>query len=419
MNYSELDATDDGTFAEHFQTEWREVMEFKDPYYGFMVHPKVSVRHIARFLELQQGDRTIRYEASDYLTHLCKERPSVLETLTPLFREKAFRERLKVAYQTLIQATIKRTLRRTRSSEKHKTPGYKDAVRRTVEQAFDNMLVEFDYYFKDRPEDLAIPRWIGSLGGLSDKEKSEIADRSQLAELCPADWDREIAFTHYIEQKLDYLVTKLGGPAATVRERSRADRTEGLPPDHEIAHDSGVASASSVAEPVKSDAWPARRAKNTARMSVKEKLEGPNGETYFRINEVAEAATDAAGFEITALQVRKWTKQGRVRAIRYSELCGSRVPRRIDYWLFPDNEETIESIVEIAKNPNRPPAGFVSRNRLAQLLNCHTSSLYRCEKKGWLKPVRFGRNICYRLEDVKALHEKTSFKVGRPRNEQT
>lgn len=431
VHYQHLDKMDDSPFAERFQAEWREVMEFKDPYYGFMVHPKMSVRHMARFLQLQQGDRTIRYQASDHLTHLCKERPSVLEALTPLFKEKAFRERLKVAYQPLIEGTVRHILGGTRAAGQHDTVGYKRDVRAVVESAFDDLLVKFNYYFKKRPEGLGIPRWVGSLGGLTEEDRSGIAERAGFAEILPRDWDREIAFTHYIEQKLRSLAGTLVGTTQYAGEHAQSDRTEGMLSDDELVpadldgNDDTIhiCNQSYLADTEKEQARVRKSREHRNKTDGPEgQVIGPDGKAYLMVSQMATKASDMAGFLISSYQIRQWAKSGLVSAARRSNVFGRKFTTRENHWLFEPTEQTLNQIVETAKAMSGTPTGMISRTRLSEILKSQgrpesPKTLSRYEHKGVLTSVRVGGNICYSVEEVARLAEQPPAKPGRPQKE--
>lgn len=229
----ELDGLEDSAFRKRFETEWAALKRYRDPYYGYWVQPRISLNNIVRYLQLPRGNRETRFQASDYLLHLCQERPSVLEVVYPLFKDKAFRDRVKAAYKPLTDKVARRIIRRSKANPQEAAGQYGRDVRSAVGKAFDKSLRKFDYHYKERPEIPGMPRWPGMIGGLSEDVKTRIQERVEL-QLVP-DWDREIAFPHFMKQKLEYLVTKMTGDAETVQERSRSARTDRLPEDDHLA----------------------------------------------------------------------------------------------------------------------------------------------------------------------------------------
>ena len=49
------------------------------------------------------------------------------------------------------------------------------------------------------------------------------------------------------------------------------------------------------------------------------------------------------------------------------------------------------------------PEQYVRRKKAAEMLNKDESSLWRWEKQNYLKPVRVGKSVMYRLSDIKRI----------------
>lgn len=416
-SYLELDGLEEDAFRGRFESEWAELKRHRDPYYGYVVPPRVSLNNIVRYLQLRRGNREIRFQASDYLLHLCQERPCLLEVVSPLFKERAFRDRVKAAYEPLMGNTARRIVRRSVASEQEAAGEYGEDVRATVRKAFDKFLREFDYYFKERPDIPEMPRWSGILGGLCEDAEARIQELVE-SQLSP-NWDREIAFTHFIQERLGYLVEKMAGGKGTARERSRKARTDRLPDDNRMPGSDQGFPGDEDTDGVSDGGGDSRpdhvqRIKDQERLLLEDAIRGPDGKDYLRVNEMAELATRTAAFEIASSQLRKWARQGLVSATRLGLLLEVPLTRRNNHWLFAVDDETISTIVRLAKNVGKPPEEFITRGRLAEILRCSEWVLREYEKKGWLIPRKFSGRVCYAVAEVEQLRSKTTMKRGRP-----
>jgi len=330
-----LDGLDGVLFRGRFEAEWQRTMDFRDTGYGFLVQPRIGLPHMLCYLELKRGNTLIRRQISDYLVHLCRERPFLLEAVAPLFKEKAFRQRVKTAYQPLIDKTASDVFRRGDVNQAEVRGEYGRQIRVLVEDAFDQFLLDFDYHFKQRPPEVALPRWFGMLGGLSDEARQLVASSAMLGDL-PLDWDREITFSHYIQQKLGKLVRDLVGDQFCSDEERLPDESV-LRADHTGGAQPGDESAEAFIEDTQ------RTGKGQPRKRERESPE-PDMNGFLKIREMAQLASDAVGYRVTAWQLREWARKGLVPTERSQSFSKTQLPRRRDYWLFRPDEETLRAI---------------------------------------------------------------------------
>jgi len=404
-SYEELDKLDDAAFVGRFEDEWNELMRFRDQYGGFLVLPRVGITHMVRYQQMKRGGSNASRQVSDYLVHLCRERPFVLEALTPLFKEKAFRDRVKSAYQPLLNHLVAKVFRVGKANREEIRGAYGRDVRSMVDEAFDAFLLRFDYYFKRRPEELAIPRWFTMVGRMPDDVRKHIEKTSSLPSPAPVDWDREIAFSHYIEQKLLVLVGQLAGGSDAAWTPLTFDE---LPEDDELPDDIdlGWETDDGLSDVLAEDKLRTGRARSSKSRNEQVTL-GSEYPGYLKINEMALQASIALGVSISPWQLRNWAKNGIIPSERAQTFSSTRLPARRNYWLFRDDEETFSRIVLAARGKaakdDAGSAGFITRARLAEIAGVNEKTLRRYEKRGLLSPVRRGRCICYSVEQVKAV----------------
>lgn len=417
--YGQLDSLDDREFSARFESSWREVMKYRDAYYGFLVQPKVGLTNIVRYLKMMEGNRRIRFMASDYLLHQCQERPFLLEAISPLFKERAFRDRVKAAYHPLVEHSVRDILRMTEASLQEIHGDYGQHWRRMVGQAFDEFLRDFDYYFKTRPKELQIPRHAGMVGGIPEDIKHRMEEHLDV--FLPPDWDREISFTYYIREKLAYLAQRIAKEhrgradgSATITTILDSDRNEAETSEDELysAQDWGsTAREQKRLLREKKQRWFAS--------SPDKEIQGPDGRTYLRIHQMAETVSLHTGFSITARQIRNWIKSGAIPATQINTLFGTHVTIRQNHWLFEKSEEVVGLIVETAQASLGEIPNTVSRAGLSGVLRsmgkpCGRSTIIRYEKAGRLTPISSGAAIYYSYDDVKRLTKELIPKRGRP-----
>ena len=418
--YEELDKLGDAALAARFEEEWHRLYRCRDDYNGFFSVPKFSVTHVVRYLTSKHWHRDIRRQTSDYLLHLCQERPFVLEALTPLFKERAFRDRVKAAYQPLTDKVVSTILRDSGATKQEAQGSYGKEIRARVEEAFDKFLREFDYYFKRRPQELVIPRWCGMLGGIPDEQKKIAEELSQLPAALPADWDRELAFSHYIQQKLRRIVREEVGPDhpwKNKKKKPQLPHDDILCADDESDSESGDQIPGEIPQIFKGEAK--RRGKQRPRNGFYDESYERDAQGFLKTKDMADFMNHEVGIYVSPRQLRDWAKQGLVPAARAQDYLPAKLPVRRNHWLFRDDEETISAISDTARSRRMPsqaaPGGMIARARVAKLLEISEKTLRKRESEGWLTPQPIRGSVYYTLEEVKRLKDRPPSKIGRPR----
>jgi hypothetical protein len=412
-SYQTISQLSGADFRIEVESEWREAMRFKDAYYGFLIHPRVGLVELVRYQQLPRTDKDTRWQISDYLAHLSQERPSVLETLTPLFKRKAFRDRIHLAYTPLIQKTIRTIITSTRAGTLGQTLGYEEEIRKHVNDAFDTFLIDFDYYYKRRPQNLPIPRWFGTLGGLPESVKQRIESTSPNLVDLAVDWDREIAFSHYMESKLVYLTRTLTGTELD-EDRRYSSRTTQLH-DNQISglgeeDDDGNTEIARCKHRIIDRGAPNRKTES----SYKSKhVIGLDGRTYLMVMQMSDFVRERSGVEVSADHLRYLAKTGRAPATRINDVFGTKLLTKDNFWLFEPSDENLKVIIDAVRDPET--RGLTLRSTAARVLNRSEKTLSRYERNGLLTPQRIHNHIYYSVEDLRRLVEQLPLEEGRPK----
>jgi DNA-binding transcriptional MerR regulator len=386
--HKELDAIkEDAEFGRLFEAHWQRLRPFRDDYYGFLVFPKLTPKHMARYQRVRIGATDIRYEVSDYMLHLLKERPSTLEVFSELFKDKAFAERVREAYEPLkLKLIDKITDMIKKSSEVDEA--YRHRIAQAVDKAFERLLKSFDFYFKPRPEG-PMPRWRGILASWPIAEGQE-----ELLNLFP-DFTREIHFSRYLERKLEFLAWELlgGKPPQTFPLEELSNDLEAVEEEQERTRRGEVT----------------RKARNPWDDLIEKTYLGLDGKRYFLVNEMAQAVGLETGLGTSPRQLRAWAMAGHIKAHRRSDVDGRLYSQLKDWWLFEPTRENALHIAEIAHRPGRldvkAPKGCITRRKLAEIMELTPNALIYYEKKGILTPLHTDAGVCYAVEDVRALKE--------------
>lgn len=251
------------------------------------------------------------------------------------------------------------------------------------------------------------------MGGLPESTKAQIFNQSPNLIPAVADWDREIAFSHYIQEKLIGLVSHLSGGKIQNHERDwNSRKSVSLKDDIEdqiasTVNEDDVGIGPSIGTGKK---------KSGARRASAPELEtviGRDGKFYVMINQMVALVRESSGVEISADQIRHLVKKGVVPAVKFNDIMHTDLPPRENAWLFEhtdDNRKLIISILGDIECQQRS----MSKTKAAAFLECSEKSMSRYEKKGLITSHTIQGHIYYSIEDLVRLYNQLPLKVGRP-----
>ena len=203
--YLDLDDQNDAAFRAIFEREWHVLFKnYLDHRYNFLVIPRLSYQHMARYQELAKGDTNIRRTVSTYLIHQCFFYPHISNGWMPNLAHDALWPLIRRAYAPLIGATVARAARNLQLSKDELGIAAKAALRIEIEKIFDKFASEFDF-FLNAPANFMRR---GILGLNENKEaQNEIDKILELFGFLERSTDiNTTPFAHYIKAKLDYWI---------------------------------------------------------------------------------------------------------------------------------------------------------------------------------------------------------------------
>lgn len=239
--------------------------------------------------------------------------------------------------------------------------------------------------------------------------------------------ERQIKFTPFAEMRVDYRTKKSLGlegvpPSKLVCDEVMVldcDRFESpLPiPGSDREFEPASQASTYVEEEAEDESqrdekascnWEAGTGKakgDTTRYDPKEYSVDPDGTKLYAIEQFRQVLA-CYGVTISVHQLRRLARAGQLPARRLSEIHGSKLLLRKNYWLFRDDEPTVSAVRSLLTERDEEAMaqkGLVARQLLVQTeqAGVSTKQLQRLEQRGRLNPVRIGGRIYYKAEEIR------------------